>query len=733
MKAFVQIYTKGSPMIKFILGIIVMFPHTLFANAYIDLLREETPSLWVSLFALAIISMMSLYLSSEQLKELDKKHKLILQKEKEIEKKQQFILEFMGEKIETSTKGIVKSRKNLEKNLFVENNPSRLKQEIAKFQENEALLLDATEELIDFLKIKSGTLVLKEESYKLSNILNETLSIVHNDLQRTKTELIYDISPSVSEVLIGDSRRLEQMISTLLIDALEHDKMHGEIILKISLETKKEKKLTIDILNKDKVMLKEEIAVLLENYTLKEEYKSQEKLYMYIAYQLIVQMKGDMKIISSRERGTQYHIEIPYRPSFSVLERIKTLQTYDGKRILLGIDSVNLAKVIIKRLEEAGVTVTTWDSKQGNNVLPNVLKYDACIFDSTLLTKNEMSKLELLNRNEKQNIFILKNIYDNKEDKRLLQPYHVIYKPLLNTQIANILECAFIQKAGTDSIEIKDSPMDDRSYEPTLLKNTEGITRESFKQFSHLHILIVEDNSMNQKILKGVFSQSGMTLSIANNGLEALKEVEKNSELDLIFMDTNMPVMDGYEATKKIRLLRNINTLPIIAIDSIGFRKGTADVSGINAFLHKPFQIGQLYTALATYTSYKHSTVKHVTYKLKKFEPNNDILDIQKGISHANTAIFYKEVLRETLVTLQESDTTLESYITNRDYKSLKSFVMDTLSLTEIIGANGLRKILTEIIQTFDYKQENSLPEYVPLYQKELSILHSEINRYLKT
>lgn len=733
MKAFVQIYTKGSAMIKLTLGIFVLFPHTLFANAYIDLLTQEIPSLWVSLFALAIISMMSLYLSSEQLKELHKKHKLILEKEKEIEKKQQFILEFMGEKIETSTKGIIKSRKNLEKNLFVENNPSRLKQEIVKFQENEALLLDATEELIDFLKIKSGTLVLKEESYKVSNILNETLSIVHDDLQRAQTELIYDISPNVSEVLIGDSRRLEQIISTLLLNALEQGKIHSEIILKISLETKKSKKLTIDIFNKQKVMLKEEIAVLLENYTLKEEYKSQDKLYMYIAYQLIAQMKGDIRITSSKENGTQYHMELPYRPSFSLLKRIKTLKTYDRKRIFLGIDNVNLSKVIVKRLEEADVAVTTWNSKQEDNVLPNVLNYDACIFDGALLNKNLMSKLELLNTREKQNIFILKNLYENKDDKILLRSYQVIYKPLLNTQISNILECALVQKDGTDCIEIKDNPIDDKVYQPTLLKNTEGITRESFKQFSHLHILIVEDNSMNQKILKGVFSQSGMTLSIANNGLEALKEVEKNSELDLIFMDTNMPVMDGYEATKKIRLLRNINMLPIIAIDSIGFRKGTADVSGINAFLHKPFQIGQLYTALATYTSYKHSTVKHVTHKLKKYEPNKDILDIQKGISHANTAIFYKEVLRETFVTLKESGTTLEVYIAKRDYKPLKSFVLDTLSLAEIIGASGLRKILIEMMQTFDYKQENSLPDYIPLYKKELKVLKSEINTYLKT
>ena len=719
-------------MIKFIMGILLIYPLHLSANAYVDLLREEEPSLWISLFALAIVGMISLYLSSEQLKELNKKHKMILEKEKEIEKKQQFVLEFMSGKIETSTKGIIQRREDFEKNIYEDMSPSFFKDEIEKFQEGEALLLDATHELIDFLKIKSGTLEIKEESYTVSNVLNETFSMVHENFKATKTELIYDVSPEVSSHLFGDSRRIEQILSTILDDAMlgAYD---STVVLKLALSPTDKNNMIIEVHNKNKVMLKEEIDVLLENYRLKEEHKSKDKLYMYIAYQLVLQMKGTLAISSSYDKGTSYHVELPYYPSVDVSKTIAPRKVYKDKRIFIGSNNLYLSEMIKKRLSIHKINVEIYDENSLDGYIPNMMNYDACIFDTTVLNNTLVAKLEILKESHDMAIFVLKNIYEDNANKKVDMPFEVIYKPLQNEQISSMLESLKIEKSNTTSLSVVSKMEEPTSREAILLKDTQGITRENFKQFSHLHILIVEDNSMNQKILKSVFSLSGMSISIANNGLEALEEVKRNSELDLILMDTNMPVMDGYEATKQIRKFRSMNMLPIIAIESIGFSQHIHDIAGINAFLHKPFKIGQLYTALMTYTSHKQSTVKHVMHKLSKYEPNKAVLDIQKGISHANTAIFYKEVLRETRITLGGSDDVLEAYIMKTEYQGLKAFMLDTIRLSEIIGATGLRKILIEMMQTFDYKQENKLQDYIPLYKKELAFLKSEMSEYLKT
>ena len=328
---------------------------TLSANSYFTLLKEEEYSLWVSLFALAIVSMISLFLSSEQLKELDKKHKIILEKEKELEKKQQFILEFMGGKIETSTKGIIKHRKILEKNVFETMDSSSLKEEIKKFQESESLLLDATHELIDFLKIKSGTLEIKNEPYKLSNVFNEMYSNLHNVFKKKSTELIYDIDLNISPVLLGDSRRLEQILTTLLNDAISRSHI-GSIILKA--EILENQKILINIHNPNKVMLDDEVKALLENYSLKEEYKSQEKLYIYIVYEMIKQMQGNLTVTSSEKNGTNYRIELPYEAVD--VEKITEKLNYSDIRVLLVIEDVNLLGVLKDKLIKNKVNVTSY-------------------------------------------------------------------------------------------------------------------------------------------------------------------------------------------------------------------------------------------------------------------------------------------------------------------------------------------------------------------------------------
>ena len=697
----------------------------LFANGYMEFVREEETSLWVSLFALAIVSILFLYIASEQLREVNKKHKLILATEKAIERKQQFILEFMGKKIETSTNGIVESRTKLEENDFNEMSPTLFKQEIEKFKESEEVLLDATHELIDFLKLKSGTLVLKEESYKLNNIMSETFASIHNRVKEQKTEIIYDISTDISTELIGDSKRMEQVLRTVLQEALIGVRT-GMVKVSMNLTSKNEQ-IKIDIHHPDKYIPKEHIAVLLEDYTLKEEYKSKEKLYMYVTYKLILQMGGTFEIVSNTKEGTHYIIKLPYVPKNK--NSINNTIRYPKKRVLVAVEEKMLANIIETKFKEKDIIVEYVNKEK---LAKNLIKLTQChifMIDKSLLSENIIKKIEELEENKKPAIVVLQNIYDNGNISHT--NYITLGKPFNNIQIDSMLSKIFSKKELIND-EIKDKNIEENhKHDIKILRETPSITRESFYQFSHLHILIVEDNSMNQKILQGVFSLSNMTISLAGNGQEALEIIRNNSEIDLIFMDTNMPVMDGYEATKRIRTFRSMKMLPIIALESVGF--DCDDMDGINAVLQKPFKIGQLYTALITYTSEKQSTVKHVVNKLTKYKDNKHVLDIQKGIFHANTAVFYKEVLKETFIILDKSDEQLKTYIMQIQYKEVKLFVLETIRLSEIIGAIGLRKILIEIMQIFDYSEENRLQDYIPLYKKELKLLKSEIKEYLKT
>lgn len=129
---------------------------------------------------------------------------------------------------------------------------------------------------------------------------------------------------------------------------------------------------------------------------------------------------------------------------------------------------------------------------------------------------------------------------------------------------------------------------------------TEGVSRDSFKDFAGKDLLIVEDNLINQKVLLTVLTTSGMNIKVANNGQEALDMVFGGNHFDLVLMDINMPVMDGFTATQKIREDNRFHQMPIVAFTALNLEDEIMKIfkCGVNAFLAKPLNIGKLYTAM---------------------------------------------------------------------------------------------------------------------------------------
>jgi len=677
---------------------------------------QDEQTFWIALFGLALIGIFALFLSSDQIRQINKKHDKMLKVQSEIQQKQQMILEFMSEKIETSTKGIVLHKQVLMQNSFENMTAEFFHEEMERFEESEALLLDATHELIDFLQIKSGNLEIQEETYKLSNMLNETYGFISDAFKKSKTELVYDVDPNVATELKGDSKRIEQVLRTLLTDIFT-DVQNSVVSLKVSLVEQDNKKLSFELHNKDKKITQEEIKSLFSSYALKE------KLDLYIAYELVNQMGGSLSVQSSKDDGTSYKIELPYQPQKASLLLSKKSK---GKKVLVVEKEQKVGHIIANILREHKVDVEVYNPQRLKSHMPNFYHYDMVLINTTLFSYTLLDKLKKVRSEKEFQVIELQNIYDKSDfldaDKKAIDT--TLQKPLQNEQIFNVLEKLFDIEKNNRSKNLKF----------ISLKETAGVTHNSFTIFSHVYVLIVEDNLINQKILKKVLGDSGMKIIMANNGQEALDEVKKNKELDLVFMDTNMPTMDGYEATKKIREIYDEKQLPIVAISGVGFQNDLAKMAsvGANAYLHKPFQIGELYSAFAMYATEEKSKIKNVNCKLSKYKGNKQILDIQKGISSSHTAIFYKEILHEVLVTLKDSDILMDKWSIQREDDKTKVFISDTIRLAEIIGATSFLKTLTEINQLFVFKEGHRLKEYMSLYKKEWDILKKEIEEYLK-
>ena len=223
-----------------------------------------------------------------------------------------------------------------------------------------------------------------------------------------------------------------------------------------------------------------------------------------------------------------------------------------------------------------------------------------------------------------------------------------------------------------------------------------------------------------------------MEIAIANNGREAVNMVKESLEsFDLVLMDINMPVMDGYVATQMIRLESEYDNLPIVAFTALALESEREKIfnSGMNAYLTKPLNIGKLFTVFKMYMPGS-AAQEQRTQERKVID--TDVLDVGKGIGYANgNEGFYMEILQEFLDAYGNSGELFAKLVREHRYEQVKMLCLDMKGLTGSIGATQMYQLIAKIHQKVIYHQEEMLTEYIDAYEKELGRLRYEIERYL--
>lgn len=282
------------------------------------------------------------------------------------------------------------------------------------------------------------------------------------------------------------------------------------------------------------------------------------------------------------------------------------------------------------------------------------------------------------------------------------------------------------------------------------IHDAEGINKSDFIVFRGAKLLIVEDNTINQKVILRVLNKSGIKIDIANNGEEAIRYLEhQNGEYDFILMDISMPIMDGYVATRIIRSQEQYDHIPIVSLTSLGLDHEIKKMyeSGMNACLIKPLKIGQLYSVFSLFLK-KHNVLdtSHMDYDEEDeydyeeeyeaidYIEDSAILDTKSGIVYSKgNEVLYIEILKEFLEVYSNNFEQFKEYIDKEDYDSVLSLTRDMSGLAGAIGANNMTHLLSEINQLFIYGAQKQLSLYIDGYKKELEYLTNQIKRYIES
>ena len=260
-------------------------------------------------------------------------------------------------------------------------------------------------------------------------------------------------------------------------------------------------------------------------------------------------------------------------------------------------------------------------------------------------------------------------------------------------------------------------------------EETPNITLDDFTIFKGSQILLVEDSKLNQKIVLSILKKSGIKLTIANNGKEALKILlEEGKVFDLILMDISMPVMDGYTATQAIRENSEFNVTPIITFTAFSSGKeiGKMYDLGANGHLTKPLNIAQLFTAFKTYLKYLDKPVSMIEMM------NIQGLDIEKGIIAADqNEERYKQRLREFVLLYGPMVESISSAIEKNDLEHVYAQIIKISNVLPTIGAYELGEIVARMKKIFIYKTSHRIDEFKDIFPQTLKKLIVSINLYL--
>jgi len=694
----------------------------------------ETFWLWIAIFALAGVGIMILFVTSYQARRVRRLHQKLFDKQLEMEENQTLLLTNMSENIHNIAK---QALENSQKSLT--GTSKAVKDKDGILANVETRLLDVTNDLIDFLRLKSKKVEITNEEFNINNVLNEVSGSLCSQFAGSNAELIFDIDKNIPRRIVGDSLHLGQILDNILA-YLMNQEIVEEVKLEISMFDTFEERVELQFQFTDisNGLTFEALDKLFVPYY-DEATEAYVGLGIFVATELVGMMGGELSVYSAVGRGSTLTLSLPFATIDRPNKRMYRLpdKILVEKKVFIVDSNYNSALAIKKMFAYFRHEVKVLSQEEFIKNIPNLTPYDIVVLHESLFNVRLVEYLTKIKMGKELKVIALNALL--KSDKKSFVDDVIdihLFKPLNQERIFEMIVNLYDIKASSYKVneERDDSPK--AKIHKKHMMETKGITRESFKDFSGKNILIVEDNLINQKVLISLLDLSGMHITMANNGQEAVDIVKESKiDFDIVLMDINMPIMDGYTATQMIRLDSKFDTLPIVAFTALVLDSEIQKMfqSGINAFLSKPMNIGKLYTALAMYL-----TPEPVKKPIKKIVQPKEVIsyrgiNIDKGIKHANNSeALYLEVLKEFSEAYGTSDEVFAKLIREHRFEQVKMLCIDMRGLTGTIGAEEMHTLVNDILHQLMYKKYDLLVNYKEKYIFEIQTLNKSITKFIK-
>lgn len=440
-------------------------------------------------------------------------------------------------------------------------------------------------DILDFSKIESQKLHIESIPFELHKLLDNVKTMVGRSASEKGLELIFDVDERLQAQYQGDPVRIGQVLLNLASNAIKFTH-EGHILLKVSIERQEDKidHTIFSVQDTGIGITDEQRAKLFKRFSQAESSTTRKYggtgLGLTICKMLTELMGGKIEVTSEAGKGSNFNVHLPLSTELrgSPEEEVR----FDGKTIFLVEDNTLTSEITSNVLAGMGFRVTAALSGKRACEILEKQTFDIVLLDWKLPDLIGTELIEAIEQyKDKFGHLIIFTGYDADYLSTGLK-YPVLNKPLIRHDLV---------------IAVQNALGDSKLQNPQDLKLEQPIVDP--KDFSHLRVLLVEDNEINTVVALNVLDEMNIEAECATTGLEAVEKV-KMQEFDLILMDIQMPEMDGMEATREIRTFKSSDQLPIVAL--------TANVMpeeiqlyielGMNHHIGKPFEREELETVI---------------------------------------------------------------------------------------------------------------------------------------
>ncbi|MEK4251625.1 response regulator [Paenibacillus sp. FSL W7-1287] len=625
---------------------------------------------------------------------------------------------------------------------------------VQHMKDSSSMLLNIVNDILDFSKLEAKKIEPDLSTFQMHVLINHLADQLNVFLGgKEQFEFKIEIDEHVPHSVIGDALRLEQVLSNLCVNAVKFTE-HGLVELTITVAADRDDEIDLQFLVRDTGigMSEQQLKYIFKPFTQADSSTTRKYggtgLGLVISRNLVELLGGELHAESKLHEGSAFTFTLPFK---------KVAYQYTPEPIRQKQQSVKVESVawIIEDHELmanywsqqlAGCGYNAVKKRSWKKAYLRLMRLGEGAYPAFIIVDMEMNDmygmdtwLEFQEAAAERNIPIIAitTAYGREELLLLepeLQPQAILTKPVTQKRFQDAIDHVLYEKTKS-----RQAPKHESELKQNLTSNKAAELIELDEP--QLQVLLAEDNKINQLVAAEMLKHCNCKVTIANDGLEAIQQIEKQS-YDLVLMDIHMPQMDGLEATRYIRSQEQYRELPIVAVTANVLASDHEQyvLQGMNAVITKPITLQQLEQIIQQYTQKQASQQSKQNAQpvlaneelLVKLESLSSI-DAKTAIERVNGKInIYMHMLEQFLDDYSFFISKLKQYYESNDYDEITRALHTLKGASSYLGAHHIVSLTVEGKRILREKQSSMLPTYINELESALNAALYEISTTLE-